>query len=119
MLGTYLDNVGATATVELGQGHSVFDPATDRPLKPQLKGYGRVGVQVVGYDASMQGGVFQSENPHVLSAAQIERTVPGYGWGVRFSWRRLDLQYSEWYIGRTFTGGLTHGWGTVQARAWF
>ncbi len=119
MLGTYKDNAGATATVELGKGRSVFDPVTVRPMHTQFKAYGKAGVQFIGYDASMQGGVFDKDSPHVVSAADVERVVLGYGWGAQLSFHRLDLGYSEWYIGRTFRDGLTHGWGNVLIRGWF
>jgi|GEM_PF-3241827 len=119
MLGTYKDNVGATATVELGRGKSVFDPVTARPKHTQFKAYGKGGVQFIGFDASMQGGPFDQDSPHVVSASDVERVVVGYGWGAQLSFHRLDLRYSEWYIRKTFEDGLRHGWGTVLIRGWF
>ena len=118
-VGSYRDDATASLTLELGKGATAFAPLGERPRKPSFKAFGQAALTVVGYDAPMQGGFFQQNNPHVLDAAQVERLVAGYGWGARFNWRGIDLEYREWYIGRTFRDGLTHGLGTVVLRGWF
>ncbi|MGV9012222.1 MAG: lipid A-modifier LpxR family protein [Flavobacteriales bacterium] len=118
-VGTYRDDATASFTLELGKGASAFTPADQRPAKPRFSAFGNAAVTVVGYDAPLQGGMFQRDNPHVLPSDRIERVVAGYGWGARFNYKAVDLEYREWYIGRTFEGGLTHGWGTVVLRGWF
>ena len=118
-VGSYHDDATASFALELGKGATAFDQPGQLLRSPRFKAFGHAALTVVGYDASMQGGFFQRDNPHVLEAAQIERVVVGYGWGARFNFKGIDLEYREWYIGRTFQGGLTHGWGTVVLRGWF
>jgi lipid A 3-O-deacylase len=118
-VGSYRNDASASFTLELGKAVSAFIPASKRPTKPQFRTFGNAALTVVGYDAPMQGGLFQRNNPHVLEADQIERVVAGYGWGARFNYKAIDLEYREWYIGRTFEGGLRHGWGTIVLRSWF
>lgn len=118
-VGSYRDDATASFALELGKGATAFAPQGERPRSPRFKAFGHAALTVVGYDAPMQGGLFQRDNPHVLDAAQIERVVAGYGWGAHLNFRGIDLEYREWYIGRTFVGGLTHGWGMVVLRGWF
>ena len=82
-VGTYRDDLGTSFTLELGPNATAFADEAQRHNRVQFKAYGRCAVQAVAYDASMQGGVFQRDNPHTLAAQDIERIVAGYGWGAR------------------------------------
>lgn len=74
----------------------------------------RPSVYFVGYDASLQGGVFAGEaSPYTLSHDQLRRSVGKLTGGVELRLGRLRLAFSHTYIGRTFVGGRRHGWGTI------
>ncbi len=111
-LGTYRTNVVLDGDLELGHFDSGFDGRTPgKGFRASAFLNGRV--KAVGYDASLQGGILNSDSPYVLSAGSIERAVLVGGGGVRFGYHRLSLDYSRTFTTREFAGGTDHGWGTL------
>lgn len=117
--GTLLDALGTMLTLRIGTNNNTFIPERQRPHRVMINAFAKGHARFVAYDATMQGGAFQHDDPHVLSAAAIDRGVLGYELGGLFSYRKLDLTYAETYITRTFKDGLEHAWGMLRIRAWF
>jgi len=74
-----------------------------------LKGW----VQGVGYDATMQGGMFDRNNVYVIADKDITRLVYGYEYGLVYSFRKLILQYSLVHLTPEFNTGFSHAWGHI------
>lgn len=118
-VGTYRTNASLGGRVELGHFRSSFDaPSLARDgFRASLFLDGRM--RVIGYDASMQGGLFNTDSPYVLDASAIERIVLAGGGGVRLSYRSLILTYAKTFITREYVGGADHGWGTCTIKVLF
>ncbi|MES2780046.1 MAG: lipid A deacylase LpxR family protein [Bacteroidota bacterium] len=78
--------------------------------KFQLYGFAKGSGKVVGYNATMQGGLF-SESIYTLPASSINRTVAQGSYGVVIAYKRFQLEYTKHYITPEYKNGLTHGWG--------
>jgi hypothetical protein len=72
--------------------------------------FGRAEEKLVGYDATLQGGVFNKSSPYVLSSAQVRRSVMRADVGMVWDMDRWAVAVSRTYLSREFTGGVSHEW---------
>ena len=114
-VGTYLDRLQTGLTFMAGRFDSPFGPAsTPRRLPVQLYVYAQPVVSVVGYDASLQGGLFNRGSPYVLQADQLTRLTFQANIGVVFRYKTLYMEYAQSMVSREFERGLSHGWGGLK-----
>jgi lipid A 3-O-deacylase len=103
-VGTYNTGTAVGATVLAGQVGSPFR-ANDKPsgaafvyLKPQI--------HIVGYDATLQGGLFNRSSPYTVPSHDVRRLVYRQSIGAVF---RRGSWYAEYYrsvVSPEFRGGL-------------
>ena len=79
----------------------------------QLYGYAQPQFTVVGYDATLQGGLL-NDSPYTINAADIERFTAQVNFGAVLTYKRLYLEYSQARIGKEFRTGEAAGWGGVK-----
>jgi hypothetical protein len=86
------------------------DPFKSGPRQKNVYGYGYWNPQVdlVGYDATLQGGPFSKASPYVISAADISRVTFRSDMGVMAGYGRFSLGAYVRYVSREFRTGLTH-----------
>jgi lipid A 3-O-deacylase len=77
----------------------------------QFYGILKGNVRLVGYNATLQGGVFNHDNIYTVANDKIDRVVVDGLAGFVLTYKRISLEYSKLYISREFFGGLDHGWG--------
>jgi hypothetical protein len=75
--------------------------------------YTTPSVSAVGYNATLQGGLFNRTSPYTISANGISRIIFQNHFAVVITYKRLQLEYSLDYITKEFTTGKHHGWGGV------
>lgn len=113
-LGTLYTDVSAGTKLRLGWMNSYFTNLgiTKQPLARKFQAYiyGKGMVKAVGYNATMQGGLF-SESIYTIKTDQINRLVGQAFYGVVVSYKRFQLEYGKVNITQEFKGGLPHGWG--------
>ena len=109
-LGTLYTNASAGLAVRLGE--------ISRSDK-RLYFFGRAEEKAVGYDATLQGGVFNRDTPYTLSPDEIERVVPDGEAGVVLQREGFALQFTRSFLGREFKGGMTHQWGEISFIKYF
>lgn len=68
-------------------------------------------INVVGYNATLQGGVF-SKSFYTLS--NISRIVGKAYLGFNFGYKKFNLKYSQQFITPEFSGGINHSWGFLS-----
>jgi lipid A 3-O-deacylase len=98
--GTLYDNAAAGVSGRLGR--------IAGPKRFYL--YGRAEDRLVGYDATLQGGLFNHGSPYVLTSAQVRRNVMRADIGAVLDRGRWAVTFSRTYLSREFTGGLSHQW---------
>ncbi len=64
----------------------------------------------VGYDATLQGGLFNRDSPYTLSSARIKRAVFRADLGLTYDRGGWALQATRTFLGPEFAGGLSHQW---------
>ncbi|KGO86617.1 outer membrane protein [Flavobacterium rivuli WB 3.3-2 = DSM 21788] len=66
--------------------------------------------KAIGYDASMQGGIF-TRSPYTIAARGIERFVLENNYGIIIQFRTLYFEYFRNDITEEFKTGASHKWG--------
>ena len=68
----------------------------------------------MGYDATLQGGLFTHDNPYVIAAGDISRITFRSEMGVVLGYGRLSLGGNARYLTKEFRTGKPHLTGGVQ-----
>ncbi len=108
-LGTYRSRLGLATDLHLGW-------LPDRRGRGGLALYLRPAARLVGYDATLQGGVLNRTSPYVLKTNDISRIVGELQAGVEVPLGGVLLDFSHTYLSREFREGRAHAWGTVRLR---
>ncbi|MCF2442328.1 lipid A deacylase LpxR family protein [Dyadobacter sp. CY345] len=114
-LGTLSDKLQAGATLTLGKFDSPFE-AREKLTKQnfQLYLYFQPLINLVGYDATMQGGVFNRDSPYTLKANEINRLVYQNSIGAVLNFRNIYLEFNHVFLSKEFKEGMPHQWGGVR-----
>ncbi len=114
-LGTLSDKVQAGLTLSLGYFDSAFPSSSNSRKKDwQLYVYSQPLGILVGYDATLQGGLFNRSSPYTLAANDINRFTFQHNYGVVMKVRKFYAEYYRTYLSREFKSGRTHVWGGVK-----
>ncbi|MFZ4521005.1 MAG: lipid A deacylase LpxR family protein [Bacteroidales bacterium] len=71
-----------------------------------LKGSG----ELVGYDATLQGGLFNKSSSYTLSSGQISRAVFHGSGGLTFTYNGISLDVEQFMLSPEFHDGWWHKW---------
>lgn len=77
----------------------------------QFYGILRGNAKAVGYNATLQGGVFNNNDVYNINQNRITRLVFDGMAGIVLTYKKISLEYSKYYITKEFKEGLDHGWG--------
>ncbi|UOQ77774.1 lipid A deacylase LpxR family protein [Hymenobacter sp. 5516J-16] len=119
-VGTLHTYAGTGATVRLGQRPSAFESLGvasrgNRAGQPLVQAYAQAQLEgrLVGYNATLQGGLLNRRSPYVLPTSAVSRAVArGTGTvGVGYSGVRLEGALT--WISPEFQGGRAHRWTTL------
>ena len=111
--GTLNDKAGAGIDLVAGIfqspfGNDVADPCLHFYL------YDNPEVDVIGYDATLQGGLFDHSSAYTIPAADISRVTFTNRVGAIMSYKHIRLEYDECTLTKQFTTGPCHLWGTIS-----
>jgi hypothetical protein len=112
-VGTLSDKAGLGVTALVGYFDNPFGAL--RPNKKfHLFMYDRPAIDIVGYDAALEGGVFDRASPYTISPSRLNRTIFVNRVGWVLSVRRITLEYFQTYTSRQFNTGPRNKWGGIQ-----
>jgi hypothetical protein len=111
-LGTLGSKATAGLTLMTGNFYSPF--GTHRSKKWQWYLYDQPLVNAVGYDATLQGGIFDHSSPYTISGSDMERLTFQNKYGIIVIFRRLYLEYYQTNLTKEFRTGAYHGTGGLQ-----
>jgi hypothetical protein len=115
-LGTLYNQLRAGATLRVGPWHPRLRAA--RRSRRSFWCYGAWQGQLtgVGYNATLQGGMFNRSSPYTLRPGRVSRLVPGQTAGVVAGWGKVGIAFGQTWLGREFSGGKAHCWNYVSVR---
>ena len=70
---------------------------------------------IIGYDATLQGGLFNSDNPYTIASADLNRIVVQASAGIAIYYNNIGIEYEQFYLSPEFKGARHFGWGSVKA----
>jgi len=112
--GTLSDKASAGLTIMIGYFDSPYSAATSSKSAFRIYAYEHPEISVVGYDATLEGGVFDHTSPYTLSAASLSRITFQNRFGFVVVYHRTYLEYFQSLLSSEFRGEDFHVWGGVQ-----
>ncbi len=117
--GTLYDDIGAGMMLRTGLFQGYFkNSGLTKQNDPNLKTsnfqcyvFGKAELKAVGYNATMQGGMFNKNSVYTIPASDITRAVGTAYLGIVLAYKRLSIEYTKVYLSPEFKNGLSHGWG--------
>lgn len=114
-VGTLSDKAQAGFTLTLGKFDSPLTSAkrsSERNFQFYL--YSQSLGAVVGYDATLQGGLFNRNSPYTLKASELKRFTFQNNYGIVVSFWKIYAEYYRTYLSQEFKSGREHSWGGVK-----
>ena len=69
---------------------------------------------IVFYDATLQGGMFNSESPYVIPSTDINRVVLNLSVGFAMYYKKVGFELQNFYLSPEFTNAYDFRWGRVK-----
>ena len=112
-VGTLFTNASFGLNATIGIINSPFTSNKDKKGF-QLYFYTQPVVNVIGYDATLQGGLFNQKSPYTISNSSLERFTAQHNYGLVLKTRTLYFEYSRSAITREFDSGSSAKWGGIK-----
>ncbi len=112
-LGTMNTKLQAGITLMAGKFISPFE-ANAEQKRFQFYAYSQPLISVVGYDATMQGGLFNRNSPYTIRDGDITRLTVENQTGVILQIHRFHVEAFVAFISKEFEAGRTHRWGGLK-----
>ena len=113
--GTLMDNVQVGCTIFAGKFNSPFSScASESENKFKLYCYAQPLVSLVGYNATLQGGLFNRDSPYTIASQHVTRTVFQTNFGLVLGFHKIYLEYCQSFISKEFDTGIIHRWGGIK-----
>jgi lipid A 3-O-deacylase len=112
--GTLSDKASVGGTMMFGYFDSPFGVSLATKSNFRIYAYEHPEVDVVGYDATLQGGVFDHSSPYTISPKDLTRITFQNRFGFVVVYRRFYLEYFQSLLSNEFATGNYHVWGGVQ-----
>jgi len=110
---TLFTNAGIGLTTTFGLINSPF--STQKAKKRvALYGFAQSLVNVIGYDATLQGGIFNKKSPYTIKNCDIERLTAQANYGLIIQTRTLYFEYTRTLITREFKPSYSSKWGGIK-----
>jgi lipid A 3-O-deacylase len=113
-IGTFSDKASGSIIIMAGLFDNPFEFTSESKNKFRLYVYAEPIVSVVGYDATLQGGVFKKSSSYTIASSDITRMVFQCNAGLVVKVRNTYLEYFQSYLTKEFETGDTHQWGGIR-----
>jgi lipid A 3-O-deacylase len=113
-LGTLNNRLSSGLNFMAGHFNKRFAPVNYKKRKAEYYFYAQGRINIIGYDASLQGGLFNRKSPYTIAAASITRTTFQADAGVIVNFKKLYLSYSQSLLTKEFSTGTYHRWGGIS-----
>ncbi len=112
-LGTLYTNSSLGFNFTIGKINSPFT-SPKKSSKFQICAYAQPLINFIGYDATLQGGLFNNRSKYTIPNADIERITYQLNYGIVIKINKLYLEYSRAEMTREHSKGIRIGWGGVK-----
>ena len=113
-LGTLNTKISGGLNLMAGRFNKRFTQLGIKKSKAEYYFYAQGRMNLIGYDASMQGGLFNRKSPYVIPVKDINRGTLQADAGIIVNFRKLFLSYTQSILTKEFKTGTYHRWGGVS-----
>lgn len=110
--GSLLSRAGIGANIMLGYFESPYNRKRKRRFAAYL--YAHAQGYIVGYDAMLQGGLFNGSSVYTVPSKNIERFTADNKLGFVIRYGGIYLEYFQAQLTREFSTGSDHKWGGIM-----
>ncbi|CAM4302996.1 lipid A deacylase LpxR family protein [Gillisia hiemivivida] len=112
-VGTLLTNASVGLNTTVGLINSPFS-AINKKKKFQFYAYSQILGNLIAYDATLRGGVFNKTSPYTIPSEEIERFTGQFNYGLVLKTKTLYFEYSRTVLTREFESGTPTKWGGIR-----
>lgn len=111
-LGTLNTNASGSLVAMAGIFNSPF--SNEKNHKFQLYIFSKPQINFIGYDATLQGGLFNRKSPYTIATSNVERIVGQHNFGMVLQTKTLYFEYTTTDITKEFSTGKAASWGGIK-----
>jgi hypothetical protein len=113
--GTLYNQIGTGFRLQAGRQEPSFSSGTaTRTSHWQYYFFLNARGALIGYDATLEGGIFNRNEVFTLSTNEISRWVASAETGFRITYKGTGLELAQHYLSPEYKGGLAHKWGRIS-----
>ena len=112
--GTLNNKLSGGLNFMAGRFNKRFLPPGNEKRKVEYYFYSQGKVNFIGYDATMQGGLFTRKNPYTITGSDITRVTLQADAGIIVNFKKFYLSYTQSIITKEFRTGKYHRWGGIS-----
>ena len=109
-IGSLFTNLSAGGNLVLGRFENLFSSEA-ASHNFQIYVYAQPTVTAVVYDATLQGGLFNTSSPYTISSGRVERLTAQFNFGLIVKTKTLYFEYTRSSISKEFETGAPAKWG--------
>jgi lipid A 3-O-deacylase len=113
-IGTLNDKLSTGFNFMAGRFNKRYLAFTNTRTKAEYYLYGQGRLHFTGYDASLQGGLFNHKSPYSIPGSDITRLAFQADAGVIVNLKWLFLSYTQSFLTKEFRTGKYHRWGGIS-----
>lgn len=111
-IGTLNTQASIGSSVMVGYFDSPYSTQQSKPFQAYI--YGQSGLNFIGYDATLQGGLLNKSSVYTLTGNDINRTIAEASIGLVITYKKVQLEYFHTYNTRRFINSISHAWGGLM-----
>ncbi len=112
--GTHTNKIKTGLNFMIGKFNNPYESISHVKKKFRWHLYGRCQPALVIYDATLQGGMFDTKSPYIISADQIKRFTAQGDYGIVMTIKKIYLEYCQSILTKEFNTGKYHRWGGIR-----
>lgn len=111
-LGTLNTNISTSIVAIAGLFNNPFSDKQNRKFQVYI--YSKPQLNLIGYDATLQGGLLNRKSPYTIASSDVERFVGQHSFGLIIQTKTLYFEYTTTDISKEFSSGKSASWGGVK-----
>ncbi len=113
-LGTLNTKLAGGFDFMAGRFNKRYQEPDNKKRKTEYYFYGQARGNVVGYDASMQGGLINRKSPYTIAASDVNRATFQADAGIILNLQKFYASYTQSFLTKEFRTGTSHRWGGIS-----
>ncbi len=112
-VGTLFTNASVGVNSTVGIINNAFSSLAERNGF-KLYAYAAPLVRVIGYDATLQGGLINKESPYTIASSEVQRVTGQMNYGIVLKTKTLYVEYTRSVITKEYRTGRSYKWGGIR-----